>query len=383
MKKLISFCLLLLISATMSAQQFVVKVNVEGLPDGTIVEITPLSHNEADNPVATATVKDGAFTFTGDYTEPLCVYLRVQGTYGSQPFMLENGEMAIDAKVTKGESRNGIDSYNWNIDVKNSPLTEKMEKLMTVRLKANERYMQNRQRFQHVLDKDRSLSAEERKVYRQSDEFKAMEAGDHEFFQYVDSLYTSTVLSEKDSFWAPLILMRLNNYFTPEQRKVYNQFSDAAKNSVYGKMMREELWPAGAAGDKIPSFTIKDDAGKSFTFEQLAAGKTYVLLDFWASWCAPCRKEIPNIKAQYQRYKSKGFEVIGISIDRDAAAWKKALAEEQLQWPNFLSTEVANQFKVKAVPTVYLVSADGTIIAENMEARGEALQKKLAELLGE
>ena len=87
------------------------------------------------------------------------------------------------------------------------------------------------------------------------------------------------------------------------------------------------------------------------------------------------------MKRQYELYKDKGFEVISISIDRNAAAWKKAVKEEQLQWPNFLSTEVADQFKVKAVPTMLLVDGNGILVAENADARGENLAKKLAEIM--
>ena len=86
------------------------------------------------------------------------------------------------------------------------------------------------------------------------------------------------------------------------------------------------------------------------------------------------------MKKQYELYKDKGLEVISISIDRNAAQWKKALEEEQLKWPNFLSNEVADLFKVKAVPTMYLVDSKGMILAENDDARGEKLAAKLAEL---
>lgn len=124
-----------------------------------------------------------------------------------------------------------------------------------------------------------------------------------------------------------------------------------------------------------------DENGKKYNFERLAKGKKYVLLDFWASWCAPCRKELPNVKAAYQQFKDKGFEVVSISIDKKEDDWKKAVEQEKMVWPNFRSEEVANQFKVSSVPTVYLVSADDNIVAANDECRGKNLTKKLAELI--
>ena len=86
------------------------------------------------------------------------------------------------------------------------------------------------------------------------------------------------------------------------------------------------------------------------------------------------------MKKQYALYKDKGLEVVSISIDKNAAAWKKAVKEEQLQWPNFLSPAVADQYHVKAVPTMYLIDSEGNIVAENDDARGEKLAAKLAEL---
>lgn len=86
------------------------------------------------------------------------------------------------------------------------------------------------------------------------------------------------------------------------------------------------------------------------------------------------------MKNQYALYKDKGLQVVSISIDRNAAAWKKAVKEENLQWPNFLSPQVADNYKVKAVPTMYLLDAQGKVIAENEDARGEKLAKKLKDL---
>ena len=107
-----------------------------------------------------------------------------------------------------------------------------------------------------------------------------------------------------------------------------------------------------------------------------------MLVDFWASWCGPCRREIPNVKRQYELYKDKGFEVISISIDKSEAAWRKAVEEEKLQWPNFIDkTNVAKTYSVRSIPSMFLIdTATMDIIASGEAARGEQLAKKLAEL---
>ena len=112
----------------------------------------------------------------------------------------------------------------------------------------------------------------------------------------------------------------------------------------------------------------------------LVERKKYLLIDFWASWCNPCRKEIPNLKKLYAQYSEKGFEIVSISIDKKKEEWEKALKEEQLAWPNFLDeTGVASLYKVRLVPTTYLIDSEGVMIGENI--LGEELTNRLKELL--
>ena len=369
----------LAISLGANAQRYTVNGIVGGLPDGTVLQLTPMSH-EKEAPLGETIVKDGKFQFTGSVKEPICGHVMVKDSYGFCALMLENRVIVVNGTVSKGKAWDGVDQYKWNTTILGSPLTDKFNTFTAERDKLDDLYMANQEKFKDVHEKARTLKDEELAAYKKTEEYQALEKADGEFFQTEDRVLNGLIMDNKDTFWGPLLAYQFMSYFTPNQREQYNQFSDAAKNSWYGKKMKAELWPAGGVGEKIPQFTIKDEAGMAFTFQQLAKGKKYVLLDFWASWCAPCRKEIPNVKKQYELYKDKGFEVVSISIDRNAGQWKKALEEEQLAWPNFLSNEVADQFKVKAVPTMYLVDPQGTIIAENDNARGEKLAAKLVEL---
>ena len=143
-----------------------------------------------------------------------------------------------------------------------------------------------------------------------------------------------------------------------------------AQESNNGK----QLWAASFLNKKAPELTVE----QWLTTPPETKGK-FVLIDFWASWCNPCRKEIPNLKNLYKLYGDKGFQIVSISIDKKKAEWEKALEEEQLPWPNFLDeTGVADLYKVRFVPTMYLIDAQGTLVGENLH--GQALADKLKEL---
>jgi len=124
--------------------------------------------------------------------------------------------------------------------------------------------------------------------------------------------------------------------------------------------------------------------GGTHTLSSVVGKGNYVLLEFWASWCGPCRKEIPHLKEAYSHFNSKGFDIYGISIDSSKKAWEKASEQEQFPWTNSLAIKEKGKdaqiiYNVSSIPANFLLSPDGKIVAKNL--RGEALAKKLEELL--
>lgn len=138
-----------------------------------------------------------------------------------------------------------------------------------------------------------------------------------------------------------------------------------------------------APGTEAPEITMNTPEGKPLSLSSLR-GK-YVLVDFWASWCGPCRKENPNVVAAYKKYSAKGFDVFSVSLDKEAENWKAAIQKDGLVWKNhvcdfkFWQSPVVQLYNFNAIPTNVLLDKEGKIVAKNL--RGEALEKKLAELI--
>lgn len=139
---------------------------------------------------------------------------------------------------------------------------------------------------------------------------------------------------------------------------------------------------ATRVGNEAPELILPTPDNKELALSSLR-GKV-VLIDFWASWCGPCRKEMPNVKLVYQKYKDKGFEIYGVSLDKDREAWLEAIEKDGLKWPQvsdlkFWQSEAAQTYAVQSIPHTVLIDKDGKILASGL--RGPELESKLAEVL--
>lgn len=140
-----------------------------------------------------------------------------------------------------------------------------------------------------------------------------------------------------------------------------------------------------APGKMYMDMTISDQYGNQRKLSDWVGKGHYVLIDFWASWCGPCRQEMPNVVANYEKYHSKGFEIIGISFDQNADAWKKAVEQMKMKWPQLSDlggwkSAAASVYGISAIPASLLLDGTGKIVAGDL--RGDKLGEKLMEIYG-
>ena len=361
--------------------EYIVSGTVKGIADGKTVVLEKQDEMGQFIPMDTVKVKDGKFMIKGSAKEPEIMLIQVEALEGKVPFVLENGN--INIIVDKDSLQKSKFSGTFNNDVFskfNDDLTkfqkELQKKLMTFQ-NANMAKMKAAEQAKDTIVINKLMK-----------EYQGMQKEGMEFYVKFAEANPKALLS------ALIVDSMLNDPAVDIARakKIYASFSPELKKYKPGKSIQTKLNKIGKpvtfaaaanVGSVAPDFTAKNPEGKSISLKQ-SLGKV-TIVDFWASWCKPCRVENPNVVALYAKFHAKGLNILSVSLDKEASAWKDAIAKDNLTWNHVSNLKefedpIALQYGINAIPTIFVLDAKGVIIAKDI--RGEELNAKIASLLG-
>lgn len=333
------------------------------------------SHNSH---LDSAEIINGSFTFTGtaDHPRKASIHINKKGTglYGAGAteyivLCLENGDITVtspdsiqNAKISGGPVN--ADNNKMGLALKNE--TDKMHKLGAIYIAAPAEKKDSKIFTDSLTAKSHIIMAEETPIYMAF--IKANPASIVSLFAIIEMGENNTDVSELEPAF---------NLLSPEIRGTKGGLDYAIKINQMKKT---------SVGAIAPDFTLADTLGKAVSLHDFK-GK-YVLVDFWASWCVPCRRENPNVLKAYNTYHEKNFTVVGISLDAAGAknAWLKAVHEDRLPWMqisglNGFNSDAAQLYAIHTIPQNFLIGPDGKIIAYNL--RGDNLINKLKQVFGQ
>lgn len=329
--------------------------------------------NSADS----AVLKNGVFQFKGTVDDPFSATLVMDYKGAGLPNLNpQERQDVLGIYVEKGVINIQSTDSLYKAEVSGSPLNKDNEKL--------------RDMLKSVGTEMAALNAEwaaASAAQKSSEEFKQKLMEKYEAIQTAQHNVLKNFIKGNPGSYVSLDALNALAGSEPDFTEIEPLFSLLDKKlqeTVSGKALSEAitLSKKTALGSVAADFTQNDTAGKPVKLSNFR-GK-YVLLDFWASWCGPCRQENPNVVRVYNKYKDKNFTVLGVSLDRGREAWLKAIKDDGLTWTHvsdlkYWNNEAAQQYGVQSIPQNFLLDPEGRIIAKNL--RGEELDQKLKEVL--
>lgn len=350
------------VSSIAQTGDITIKGKVQGIKSGRLY-MTARSCEKAIDTLGYCNFKKGKFELKVAAKEPMVTQILVEGYSGGFTLLAEPG-MIYKANLSNDNSfyiRGGVlnEVYTAHIEI-----TDSIREVVSGLKERYEDLRKNR-KFRSASLVNDTLREEQKKLQ----ELTA------DFLKKNDNLISAYTICSN---------IEMRDAGLQESISMYNTLGTGAKNTHCGRIIKEriERMEKTTGGAVAPDFTLHDVNGNAITMSSVK-GKIKIL-DFWASWCGPCRLNNPALKKLYEEFHSKGLEIIGISLDHSKAAWQKAIEKDGLNWVNVSSLkgwdcEIARQYNVSGIPALFILNENNRIIATGV--RGEQLKAFIEERL--
>jgi len=367
-RKIITTVALLLgtYSAFSQSSQFMVKGKIGKANNGKYVKL--YYQRDTTKVVDSVLVKGGAFVLRGQLTDPTLGHLSMDNIESGDriDLFLAQGTVHVETKDSLSYAR-----------IYGTALTEAHEKLAQKLRPADRKVIDGFVRFKNMPE------GEEKKAY-----ITELLAGLDQYTRFKRETIHQFVEENPGSYVSLYHLDRVAggnvNYETTYP--YYDKLSPGVKNSALGKQLGDRLSAAKGVltGQLYKDFVSTTPDGQELSLKEVIVKNKYTLLDFWASWCGPCRKENPHVVDTYEAFKKQGFTVLSVSLDDDKTRWTEAISKDGMPWYHVSSLKgwkepAAALYGVRAIPQNVLIDSQGKIVATNL--RGETLFNKVQSLL--
>lgn len=352
-----------------------ITINAPGVYNGIRAHINVIDERNRPIAIDTAMFIKGQAVFNGEVKNPVLRTLSINGIQGSLQFVLEPGITTIDfneenayySTITGGENNKLYDLYKAEI--------QRLEdEFQAIRKKAAE--LRNTpgagDEYATTVEKGRQIRRD-------------MEDYAHTFIEeHPDSDFSLLLLDAKLGSRNLNLETLKKNFATLEDVMNRNPGNKLIGQKIQTYILRQEALANLEIGKIAPNFTSTTPEGKELSLNEVKGKAT--IIEFWASWCGPCRKENPNIVRVYEKYHDKGLEIIGVSLDREnqRQRWLDAIETDGLNWHHvsslkYFNDPVARLYNVSAIPASFILDEDGRIVAKKL--RGQALENQISSML--